>query len=232
GVQAHSDGRNFILTAQLGLKVPKDAWIEVAGQKGGWEEGKLTILDTSFTHRTGNDSDTEERDVLIIDFWHPELTEGEKAALEFIYDLRNRFESGQVPVRKPRSLETQHSQAQPIVDQAATFAQSANSTQPGVAKFLSNPTQYGFACGEAPGKVTDASINNSAMVIGYTYPAGDEVRTGQLIGKVNRNGVFTGTYNTRSRLGQLQGTITFTFIEDGTATGNYGNASGSTHIFL
>jgi hypothetical protein len=28
------------------------------------------------------------RHVLIIDFWHPELTEAERAGLEFIYDLR------------------------------------------------------------------------------------------------------------------------------------------------
>jgi glucan biosynthesis protein len=68
-----------------------------------WQEGKLTTLDTSFEHSTGNPTDSE-RHVLIIDFWHPELTEAERAALEFVYDLRNKFESGKVPVRKPRSL--------------------------------------------------------------------------------------------------------------------------------
>jgi hypothetical protein len=41
---------------------------------------------------------------LIIDFWHPELSEAEIAALEFVYDLRNKFESGAVPFRKPRSF--------------------------------------------------------------------------------------------------------------------------------
>ena len=104
GVQPHSDGRNFILTSHLGLKIPPDCWIEVGGQRQGWEQGKLTTLDTSFTHSTGNPS-TEDRHVLIIDFWHPELTKPEIAALEFIYDLRNKFESGQVPFRRPRSLE-------------------------------------------------------------------------------------------------------------------------------
>ena len=104
GVQPHSDGRNFILTSHLGLQIPKDCWIKVGGEQRGWEKGKLTTLDTSFTHSTGNPSD-EDRHVLIIDFWHPELTKAEIAALEFIYDLRNKFESGQVPFRKPRSLE-------------------------------------------------------------------------------------------------------------------------------
>ena len=68
----------------------------------------MLTLDTSFSHSTGNPS-TEERHVLIIDFWHPELTEAEKAALEFVYDLRNKFESGLVPFRKPRSLQEEES---------------------------------------------------------------------------------------------------------------------------
>jgi hypothetical protein len=104
GVQPHSDGRNFILTSHLGLKVPDGCVIEVGGLQRGWDEGKLTTLDTSYIHSTSNPTD-DERHVLIIDFWHPELTESERSALEFIYDLRNKFESGQVPIRKPRSMQ-------------------------------------------------------------------------------------------------------------------------------
>lgn len=40
--------------------------------------------------------------MLILDFWHPELSEAERAGLEYIYDLRNEFESGKVPFRHPR----------------------------------------------------------------------------------------------------------------------------------
>ena len=50
---------------------------------------------------SGNDSD-EDRYVLIIDFWHPELTEDEQEALEFIYDARNKFETGNT--KWPRTL--------------------------------------------------------------------------------------------------------------------------------
>jgi aspartate beta-hydroxylase len=106
GVQPHSDGRNFILTSHLGLRVPDGCWIQVGEERRTWSKGKLLTLDTSFEHSTGNPTDSE-RHVLIIDFWHPELTEAERAALEFVYDLRNKFESGQVPVRKPRSLQKQ-----------------------------------------------------------------------------------------------------------------------------
>jgi aspartate beta-hydroxylase len=108
GVQAHSDGRNFILTSHLGLKVPAECWIQVGEERRTWEEGKLLTLDTSFSHSTGNPSD-DERHVLILDFWHPELTQAERAALEFVYDLRNKFEGGSIPFRKPRSLQEEES---------------------------------------------------------------------------------------------------------------------------
>ena len=128
GVAPHSDGRNFILTTHLGLKVPEGCWIKVGEEEQTWEVGKLTTLDTSFTHSTGNDS-SEDRHVLvryslkilrlcqklvsklslssiqIIDFWHPEITEAERAALEFVYDLRNKYESGVIPVRTPKALQ-------------------------------------------------------------------------------------------------------------------------------
>ncbi len=53
---------------------------------------------TSFEPSTGNPS-SEDRHVLIIDFWHPELNH---AGLEYIYDLSNKFESGKVPFRHPK----------------------------------------------------------------------------------------------------------------------------------
>lgn len=102
GVGAHTDGRNFILTSHLGLKIPDGCWIKVGGEERSWSEGKLTTLDTSFEHSTGNPS-LEDRHVLIIDFWHPELSEAERAGLDYIYALRNSFESGEVPFRQPRA---------------------------------------------------------------------------------------------------------------------------------
>jgi hypothetical protein len=120
GVQPHSDGRNFILTSHLGIQIPNETinihnnntnihnntnssccWIQVGPERRTWQRGKLLTLDTSFVHSTGNDSPDQERHVLIIDFWHPELTEAERVALTFIYNLRNKFESGQIPPRKP-----------------------------------------------------------------------------------------------------------------------------------
>lgn len=100
GVKPHSDGRNFILTSHLGIKIPDGCWIEVAEERKNWDEQRLLTIDTSFVHSTGNPT-AGERIVLIIDFWHPELTGAERAGLEFIYDLRNKFENGLIPTRKP-----------------------------------------------------------------------------------------------------------------------------------
>ena len=106
GVNPHTDGRNFILTAHLGIKIPKEAWLKVGDEVRSWEQGKVTILDTSFEHSTGNPSN-EDRFVLIIDFWHPELSMGERECLEFVYELRNKFEQGKIPQREPRTLQNQ-----------------------------------------------------------------------------------------------------------------------------
>ncbi|GMI27518.1 hypothetical protein TrCOL_g2306 [Triparma columacea] len=100
GVAEHSDGRNFILTSHLALKIPDgEVSMTVGESKRGWIEGKVCTIDTSFTHSTVNKS-SGDRYVLIIDFWHPELTSIERGSLEYIYDLRNKFERGDVPVRK------------------------------------------------------------------------------------------------------------------------------------
>lgn len=101
GVAPHSDGRNFILTHHLGLKVPKGCWIEVGSVRKEWEENKLLTLDTSFTHSTGNPTN-DDRYILIIDFWHPELTEAEKAGLTLLYDIRNKFDSGSIVPKTTR----------------------------------------------------------------------------------------------------------------------------------
>jgi hypothetical protein len=97
GVLPHSDGRNFILTAHVGLKVPSTGtcWIRNANIKHVMRQGQVIIFDTSFVHETMNDSD-EDRYVLIIDFWHPELTLMEREGLEYIYDARNKFDEGRV----------------------------------------------------------------------------------------------------------------------------------------
>lgn len=48
-----------------------------------WKEGKFIVFDDSFEHEVWHDG-TEPRLVLIVDVWHPELTEEQKRTLTAI----------------------------------------------------------------------------------------------------------------------------------------------------
>jgi len=88
GIKAHSDDCNFILTAHLAIDVPPgQSWISVGGEKRYWENDKMLIFDTSFLHETSNESDTQNRIVLLLRFWHPELEDYEVRALKDIFDI-------------------------------------------------------------------------------------------------------------------------------------------------
>ncbi len=90
GIELHTDDCNFILTAHLLLDVPPESescWIEVAGERRYYDEpGKLLIFDTSYFHRTRNESPSQDRTVLLIRFWHPGLTTVERCALRFLFE--------------------------------------------------------------------------------------------------------------------------------------------------
>lgn len=86
GIALHTDDCNFVLTAHLALDVPHNAaWIQVAGERRYWQNGRMLVFDTSFYHRTQNESIDHDRTVLLIRFWHPELTPVERDALEFLF---------------------------------------------------------------------------------------------------------------------------------------------------
>ena len=65
----------------------------------------LLILISLLFYRTADNNSAEDRYVVIIDFWHPELTPEERVALDFVYDTRNKFETGteDSSVRAPTS---------------------------------------------------------------------------------------------------------------------------------
>ncbi|CEG00908.1 Aspartyl/Asparaginyl beta-hydroxylase [Ostreococcus tauri] len=87
GIKPHSDYTNFILTSHLGLDVPEgQCWMKVGEFKKDWVNGGGMIVDTSFVHSTANESDSKTRYVLIIRFWHPELTLAERQALQFLFE--------------------------------------------------------------------------------------------------------------------------------------------------
>lgn len=77
GILPHTDKNNFIITCHLPVDVPEGlCWIKVGDQTHYWKTGEAVVFDTSITHSTRNDADVD-RYVLLIRFWHPELTEAE-----------------------------------------------------------------------------------------------------------------------------------------------------------
>jgi aspartate beta-hydroxylase len=82
----HCGPINTKLRCHLALSIPAQCGIRVGTDTRSWEEGKCLVFDDSFEHEAWNLSQ-ETRAVLIIDFWHPDLTAGERRALEQIMYL-------------------------------------------------------------------------------------------------------------------------------------------------
>jgi hypothetical protein len=79
-VAPHQGPTNLRLRCHLGLEVPESCGMRVGGVTGGWQEGRCVVFDDSFWHEVWNESDRR-RLVLILDLWHPDLTDDEVALL-------------------------------------------------------------------------------------------------------------------------------------------------------
>lgn len=77
----HCSIDNLRVRCHLALRIPEGAGIRVGGQERRWEEGRCLVFEDAFAHEVWNDS-AERRVVLIVDFWHPDLTPAERQALE------------------------------------------------------------------------------------------------------------------------------------------------------
>ncbi len=82
----HCGHTNARLRVHLGLVVPPGCEIRVASTTRTWEEGKCIVFDDSFEHAARNPS-TRTRYVLVVDLWHPDLSDAEVFALREIMEL-------------------------------------------------------------------------------------------------------------------------------------------------
>jgi aspartyl/asparaginyl beta-hydroxylase (cupin superfamily) len=80
-VAPHSGPTNMRLRAHLGIEVPPQCGIRVGATSATWHEAKCIVFDDSFAHEVWNESDRE-RIVLVVDLWHPDLSDDEVRLLD------------------------------------------------------------------------------------------------------------------------------------------------------
>lgn len=76
----HCSVDNLRLRCHLAIDIPDNCGIRVGAETRGWEAGKALLFDDSFEHEVWNRGSAD-RLVMIVDFWHPELTDVEVRAL-------------------------------------------------------------------------------------------------------------------------------------------------------
>ena len=79
----HHGVTNTRLVTHLPLIVPEDCAIRVGGIDHAWQEGRCITFDDTFEHEAWNRSD-KVRAVMILDSWHPDLTEAEREAIALL----------------------------------------------------------------------------------------------------------------------------------------------------
>ncbi|WP_224242173.1 aspartyl/asparaginyl beta-hydroxylase domain-containing protein [Hyalangium gracile] len=85
-IRPHCSEFNAKLTCHLGLIVPPDCAIRVADEVRTWEEGKCLLFDDTYEHEVWNRSERL-RVILLLDVWHPDLTQIEVSTLIQFRDL-------------------------------------------------------------------------------------------------------------------------------------------------
>jgi aspartate beta-hydroxylase len=84
-IMPHCGPTNLRLRCHLGLRIPAgNCGIRVDGRLGTWEEGKCLVFDDSFAHEAWNHC-AGDRVVLVVDVWHPDLTDEEIVLLEGLH---------------------------------------------------------------------------------------------------------------------------------------------------
>jgi aspartate beta-hydroxylase len=80
-VAPHSGPTNMRVRVHLGIDIPPGCGIRAGDVTSTWHDGKCIAFDDSFPHEVWNESDRE-RIVLVVDIWHPDLSDDEVRLLE------------------------------------------------------------------------------------------------------------------------------------------------------
>lgn len=84
-VKRHCGPTNHKLRLHLGIHIPENCGIWVAGEERKWQQGKVLVVDDSFEHYVWN-NDSQPRAILIVDVWHPNLDSKERDKIRDMFD--------------------------------------------------------------------------------------------------------------------------------------------------
>ena len=76
-IKPHFGACNLKLRCHFPLFVPPEAVLRVGDEARPWEEGQMVCFDDTYEHEAANMSVSDERVVLLMDIWHPNLVENE-----------------------------------------------------------------------------------------------------------------------------------------------------------
>lgn len=97
----------------------------------------------------------------------------------------------------------------------------------GIAQFVKHPTDYKLAYGEKIGQVIGASLEGDRMTISYAHPGTSNVKTDELVGTLDSEGIFRGAFQAQQNSGVSYGDASFAFSADGTAKAVVSNLRNS-----
>ncbi len=80
-IAEHYGPCNIRLRIHLGIDIPQDCSISVAGEEKTWEEGKCLVIDDSYLHSVSNNNKEKSRVILLLDIWHPDVHKDERQAI-------------------------------------------------------------------------------------------------------------------------------------------------------
>lgn len=86
-ISAHYGPCNIRLRLHLGLDIPSDCHIIVGDVQRTWKNGKCIVFDDTYIHEVANNNENNSRTILLLDIWHPDLTQDEIIAIKDMFSL-------------------------------------------------------------------------------------------------------------------------------------------------
>ncbi|MEM9266755.1 MAG: NAD(P)/FAD-dependent oxidoreductase [Cyanobacteria bacterium P01_F01_bin.13] len=90
----------------------------------------------------------------------------------------------------------------------------------GLLHFLHDPTEFQLNCAQHAGDIVEVTLQENHLTIQVEYRHSPRLQQATLTGRLNQQGIFHGTYQTRLPSGELLREVHLSFDEDGSAQGS------------